>query len=471
MKNSNLSILKNIYYSVFANLITMLISVLLTILVPKFLSITDYSYWQLYIFYSSFVGFFHFGLIDGIYLRLGGENYSSIDHASLKSQFYLLMLFEIFVGSVICFILFRTNVPIDRMFVLFFTVISGIITIGRTFFLYIFQATNRIKEFSFLTRLDRYIYVVLVIIYIYSGNRNFVVLIAMDCFSKLISFVYNMYLCKDILKSKFTSIKTTSLEIIENISIGSKLMFGNIAGQLVIGIVRLSIEKKWNIEVFGKVSLTLSITTMFLTFITAIGIVLFPMLRRMDETRLRILYTRLDRIFLFFSFSLLLLYYPGRYILSIWLPQYKDSLYYMGLLFPMFIYEGKQILLVNTYLKAYRLEKVIFKSNTITLLSSLLISGATVFVFGNLKLTIFAILFLSTLRLLISEKELIQILNIKNYRFPIEQYIFPLAFSIYNIFMSMKSSIIIYSLMLFIYYIKKRGEVREDLLFFKNRIR
>ena len=53
------SILENITYTFIANIFTMLISVIMTLILPKFLGVTEYSYYQLYIFFISYVGFFH----------------------------------------------------------------------------------------------------------------------------------------------------------------------------------------------------------------------------------------------------------------------------------------------------------------------------------------------------------------------------------------------------------------------------
>ena len=63
------SVIKNLYYTVAANFVTLLISVLLNLFVPKLLGVKEYSYWQLYVFYSSYVGFLHLGWVDGIYLK------------------------------------------------------------------------------------------------------------------------------------------------------------------------------------------------------------------------------------------------------------------------------------------------------------------------------------------------------------------------------------------------------------------
>ena len=66
--------LKNISYTFSANIIILLISGVLTLVVPKLLGPEEYGYWQLYVFYMSYVGLFHLGWCDGVYLRYGGRN-------------------------------------------------------------------------------------------------------------------------------------------------------------------------------------------------------------------------------------------------------------------------------------------------------------------------------------------------------------------------------------------------------------
>ena len=45
----------------------------------KLIGVEKYGYWQLYLFYTSYVGFFQLGWNDGIYLRYGGEDYNNLD--------------------------------------------------------------------------------------------------------------------------------------------------------------------------------------------------------------------------------------------------------------------------------------------------------------------------------------------------------------------------------------------------------
>ncbi len=98
MNDKARNVMKNLYYTVAANFATLGISVLLNLFVPKLLGVTEYSYWQLYVFYSSYVGFLHFGWIDGIYLKIGGEEYDQLNKRDLGTQFWHLMIFELFLS-------------------------------------------------------------------------------------------------------------------------------------------------------------------------------------------------------------------------------------------------------------------------------------------------------------------------------------------------------------------------------------
>ena len=68
----------------------MLVSAILTVFVPKLLRITDYGFWQLFMFYQGYIGVFHLGWNDGIYLQIGGKKYEELNRKELFSQLILL---------------------------------------------------------------------------------------------------------------------------------------------------------------------------------------------------------------------------------------------------------------------------------------------------------------------------------------------------------------------------------------------
>ncbi len=397
------SILKNLNYTVSANFLVLGISIILNLFVPRYLGIKEYSYWQLYVFYTGYVGFFHFGWLDGIYLKIGGEEYEELDKKSLGTQFWYLVFFQLILAvSLLLYTVFFT-VSGSRTIIFISTALVLIITNCKTFILYIFQSTNRIKEYAQLSRNDRYLYIIGVFIYLYMGGRSFSTLIILDVVAKLVLTIWGMYKIVDIIFVKFINSRVIFSEIISNLKIGINLMVGNIASMLVMGITRLFVEQHWDIEVFGKLSFTLSLSNMFMTFINAIGVVMFPLLRRTDRGNLKRLYINLRNIFVPFTFAILLSYIPMKYLLNIWLPSYSQSMVFMGVLFPMVVYEGRMALLISTYLKTLRQEKVILIVNIATLLLSVLLSYFFVFILNNIYITVIGIIICIAFRSIFAE--------------------------------------------------------------------
>ncbi|RGW09624.1 hypothetical protein DWV91_12405, partial [Enterococcus asini] len=143
---------KNLNYTISANFLILGISVILNLVVPKFIGVKEYSFWQLYVFYSGYVGFFHLGWLEGIYLKIGGEEYENLNKKSLGTQFwYLVVLQSILAGLIIVYtnLFYKTS---DREFIFIFTALNLVVSNCKFFVLYILQATNRIKEYAQVSR-------------------------------------------------------------------------------------------------------------------------------------------------------------------------------------------------------------------------------------------------------------------------------------------------------------------------------
>lgn len=465
------SILENITYTFIANIFTMLISVIMTLILPKFLGVTEYSYYQLYIFFISYVGFFHFGWIDGIYLKIGGMEYDDLNKNSYVTQFWLLNIFEIIVAFVVSVFAVRFIKDVDKSFILVATSICGVITILRTYLLFILQSTNRIKEYAKYTRMDRFIYFVLVILFLFLGFDNYKFILYIDIFSKLVALILCIGQTKDIVFGKISIDKNIFLEIFDNISIGIKLMLANIASMLIIGVVRFGIQNNWNIQTFGKVSLTLNISNLLMTFINAVAVIMFPLLRREEESNLPKIYTMLRNTLMLFLYMMLIFYYPMKLILSAWLPQYVDSLRYMALLFPICIYESKMSMLVNTYLKSFRKEKYMLIINAIFLALSAVLTGVSVFMLNNLTLAILSIVFLLGFRCILGEIVLTKTMNISIYKDIILETALTLIFICSSWFIQNIFCLVIYICFYLIYVFIKRKEIKETMLIFSKFVR
>lgn len=404
---------KNLSFAFIANLLSIVISTVLILIVPKFVSILDYGYWQLYIFYCSFISYMSFGLTDGAYLRYGGYRYKDLHKPVFVSQYWFLVLLNVFINfSLATFYALNFTDP-NKSIVVFLTCLSGVLVVPRSLIVFMLQSTNRIKEYSITIILERVIYFILVILFLLFGIDEFQFLIISDVIGKLCSVIYACLISKELVFGKFESIKKSINEIWINISVGSKLLIANFASLLIIGIVRFFIESQWSIETFGKVSLALSISNMFMLFINSIGLILFPTLRRTSNDKLPVIYETMRTMIMVSLLGLLILYFPANIIFSSWLPQYAESFIYMVLLFPMCIFESKTQMLTNTYLKTLRKEKLMLLINLLTVVLSLGLTFINVFLIKNLNLTVLSITILLAFRSIIAELYIEKTLKIK----------------------------------------------------------
>lgn len=454
-----LSFIKNMSYTISSNLISLIVSTLVVLVVPKLIGVTEYGYWQLYLFYTSYVGFLHFGWNDGIYLRYGGENYRNLNKKLFYSQYISILFFQLIIGSFLFLIVNIFGQDPNRIFIFRMIAFSLVIINVRTFFLYVLQATNRIKEYAQITIIDRVIYIILMLILISLNIRDFKAMIIADVVSRFISLAYSLYTCKEITYNRITTYKLSFKETAININVGIKLMFANIAGNLIIGAVRFGIERTWDVTTFGKVSLTLSLSNMLMIFINAIGIIMFPILRRTNMEKLGGIYTTLRDFLMIFLLGILVLYYPLKTIMVMWLPQYAESLLYMALVFPIFIYEGKMALLINTYLKTLRREKVLLRINLISMALSLLMTYATTQIFNNLNIAIVTIVILLAIRSAMAEMYLSKELSIRVKKDIVLEVLLTIVFILSGWFVNSLMTMLIYGMTYIIYLLIKRKDI------------
>ncbi|MEC1771910.1 oligosaccharide flippase family protein [Schinkia azotoformans] len=459
MNNKVVNFIKNFSYALSSNLVTLLISTLIVLIVPKLIGVEEYGYFQLYIFYSSYVGFLHFGWNDGIYLRYGGKEYKDLNKKLFFSQFVMLGIFQFIIAGIIFFLSFYYIQDSNKIFIIQMTSLCLLFVNIRYMLLYILQATNRIKDYARSTMIDKIIYCCLVIITLLVGIRDYKLLVVSDLVGKVISLLFAIYYCKDIVFHNIKSFYFSISETAKNISVGIKLMFANIASMLILGVVRFGIERSWDVSTFGKVSLTLSVSNLMMLFINAVGIIMFPILRRTDKEKFPSLYILMRDFLMVLLLGVLIIYFPSKFILSQWLTSYKESLNYMALLFPMFVFEGKTALLINTFLKTLRKEKLMLKINLISLMLSLLISIITTLVLRNLDLAVLSIVILLAFRCVLAEIMLSKVLGISTHKNIFLELIVTLVFIVVGWFMNSLSGVVIYTITYILYLLIKRKDI------------
>lgn len=393
---------KNLIFSVTAQVVSLVASFILSFVVPKLIDEYQYSYWQTYMLYVGYVGVLHFGLLDGIVLRYSQYDYDELDKPRIRSQFQLLLAFTSVMTFAGCLVSAFLNDNVTREIVILVAV--GIITkniFGYTS--YTFQITNRITKYAVLVIAQRAAYALFVAVLLVCRVNDFYWYCIADLFGDVFGIALGAIFNRGMYFGRALPVAECFKEAWLNVSAGIMLMVANFSSMLIVGGAKMMIQWRWDELVFGQVSFSFSVSNLFLTFVTAISVVLFPSLKRMNEEELPNVYTKIRNGISPLLFFAMICYFPGCWILNIWLPNYADSLVYLGILLPLIIFSSKVGLLTNNYLKAYRKERLMLVINAAAVAIGMVVFAIGAYVLNDLEFVLYALVAVIMLRSVASE--------------------------------------------------------------------
>lgn len=404
-------IAKNLTLSLFAQIVSLSVNFILGFILPKFINEYQYAHWHTFLLYLGYVGILHFGLLDGLVLRYSQYDYEEIDKPRIRSQFIVLLglnsvafLILIIIGIISCGL--TKTIAILVAFGIF---TKNIFTYNS----YLFQITNRINKYALIVISQRLIYGIIVVLLIITKQQNFIWYCLADLAGDCAGIVLSLFSNNDLHFGKLLSFKEMLEEALLNISSGFLLMIANWSSMLLVSGSKMIIEWKWGALIFGQASFAFSVSQLFLMFVGAISVVLFPSLKRMNKDFLPSFYIEFRNMLMPLLFFGLLFYYPECWLLQKWLPNYSDSLIALGLLSPLFVYMSIVSLLTNNYLKAYRKEKALLLVNVISCVFAVVLYLISAYFFDSLTLLLLAVVFVIMLRSILSELLIAKLINIK----------------------------------------------------------
>lgn len=383
-------IAKNVMISVTVQGVSLLVSLISGFLIPKFIDEYQYACRELYLLYVGYVGLLHFGLLDGILLRYAQYDYEELDKTRLHSQLNILLgLLGVMAALAILFAVFFLD-GVTRTLVILVAVGSVTRNIA-TYNSYLFQITNQIGKYATLILVQRIVFGAGLLLLLLTGVGNFVWYCVLDLLCEVLIIVIAFFLSRDLYTGRSLPLTEGWREWAVNVSSGSMLLLANWSSMLLLGLAKMMIEWHFGKLAFGQAAFAFNVANMFLTFISAVSVVLFPSLKRMDTERLPKLYQTIRGMLSVIMCLMLLLYFPGRRILELFLPKYALGLAYLGTLLPMLLYSSKVNLLTNNYLKAYRKERLMLLVNVVSIAVAAVLFAVCVYAVDSLQATLIAV--------------------------------------------------------------------------------
>ena len=378
----------SLLYLIISNVLVLLIGIVSAFIVPRFITIDEFGYWQLFLLYSSYVGLMLFGYCDGIYLIHGGREKKKLDKRDFSSYFLILVVYSIAISILALIIVSIIDITTEYKILL-----NGIISIFllqgiNSYFILINQATGKFKLYSILNLLEKLLLAIFIIVMIIFDNINYNYLVSFAIVSKVIILFINIITSKEIVFNKPSFSKRIVNEVLTFIQIGLPLTLYGVVSMLMTGVGKLSVERNFDIGTFGVYAFAFSSMTIIVQIIISISLVLYPFLANTSDVNIRKVVKTAEQ----YSLTILVIVFASFYALYLiiikFLPNYNDSIKILVILFPMLLFQAKISSVYGVALKVKKKTKVMLGNAIMVLI--MLVVAAILGTILNLKSEYFA---------------------------------------------------------------------------------
>lgn len=447
-----------------SNIINMIAGILVGLLLPKIMGVTDYGYYKTFTLYAGYIGFFHFGMVDGILLIYGGKNYDELDKKSFSFYSKFLFVLELFLSIVIATagLLFLPN---ELKIIFFLLAFNLVCTNMVSYFQCISQITNRFTELSFRTIIQASL-TALSVILLWIINRvsgtllSYLSFTIIFCLIRFFLFVWYVATYKDIVFGNSISFKEGKKDAFHFMRCGIFLLVANLVSTLILNIDRQFVSLLYDVDTYAVYAFAYNLLGLITTAISAVSVVLYPTLKRSNVEDLQKNYQSLIDAILVVVFLSLIIYFPLIPFIESFLPKYYGSLEIFRIILPGLALSAPITLIMHNYYKTIGKNQLFFVKGIIILAISVIANFIAYYIFGTTVSISIASVVIMVLWFAVSETTLANFTKSKNVSTYI--YILLMIISFYMItvipvwWISMAAYIVIFA---FLTYLLKKNVV------------
>lgn len=335
-----------------ANIIGLVLTMLTSFVLPIFISVEQYGYWQLFIMYFGYLGFFVLGFNDGVHLNYAVYDYDEQLAAKFRTFKSFLTILTGIESIVLGAVLFCFTTDFDNIFYIFLLCIFNILPLAiNGLFSYMNQATMRFNEYAVGNIIGNIIFTIIMVVMLLCRIKQSLYYIIAYTITRYLVIGYHWYSSRMVFTITRCSFLSLKGEIINNFKYGFPLMIASVLQGTIILVSRLLIQGKFGIEAFSAYSFSLHTIVIAAQFIGAIATVFYPIMKRVDGSMLHQLYNSFDKIATIASAVLLVSYFAVVVIVKVVYVKYIEILDYLFWVYPLFIYNCKSNLLIINFFK------------------------------------------------------------------------------------------------------------------------
>lgn len=380
--NSNI---KGIFKVSSANIVALALSMLTSFVLPIFISVEEYGYWQLFVLYAGYAGFFVFGFNDGVHLNYAACEYNE----TLASKFrtftiFLSLLTSIeTIGLFVALMLFPSNNQ-TILYILLLCILNIFPQAIYGLFTYMNQSTLRFTEYAIGNIFDKILFAVFMVALLLFHVQDALIYIIVYTITRYMLIGYFWYSSRLVFTVKAYPIFSLRQEIVNNFRNGFPLMIATILqGTIIVGS-RLLVQAKFGIESFGAFSFSIHTIVIAAQFIGAVATVFYPIMKRANSHVLHIMYNSFDKISSLFSTVLLLSYFIVVVLINLVYTKYSVILNYLFWVYPLFIYTCKANILITNFYKVKNQPQKLIVINAFAILLHMIFALFAYYIFDSI---------------------------------------------------------------------------------------
>ncbi|RPA60678.1 hypothetical protein EF384_04330 [Aerococcus agrisoli] len=469
----NTKIFKNILTVISSNFLLLVLGLVMSFIIPLITSVENYAYWQLYLYYSGFVGFFMLGFNDGINIRYAGNNIDNLPK-NLFNLFFRVVITMGVVSAIICIaILLILPLEFNQKVTLLFVTINIIIFNIHGFCIHINQMTMRFKYYSIANIVEKLLFVISIPIF-FVLDSSYYWIILLNLFCRILAMSYNLWTVRNLIFNTGESLKVKDNidEIKENYKAGLPLMLASIFAMFMTTVPKIVVQNHFEIVEYGYFSFGYSTLNIAIQLISAMSVVFYPSLKNLDTNSYGKVYKEVKFGFLIISLFLLLIYYPINLIVSLVFTKYINVLQYLFLLFPIVIFQSFNSLITANFSRLKRLEKKYLYNNAFFLILNLSVTNTVAFFVHDIRVILVVSLICMTMWAFSGENYVEKSLGLgqKESKFIVPLLIFSIIiFILINYSFSLFSSLAMYLLYIFVIILIFRKHIKVMISRFINK--
>lgn len=350
---------KDLSLVIISNGVKLLSSILTVFFIPLIFSQQDYGFYKLFLLYISYVGIFHFGFLDGIYLHFAGSDYEELNKENFSMFTKFLFFFQLLIAFLVIALSFFMSK--DRQLIVLLVGVNLLVLNLTTYYQYISQVTQRFKEFAVRNIIYTIMNVALIGSFYLFDIKDYKLFIILTVLINVLLLIWYVYSYRDLTFGKSTKIKENHKIISYLFKIGIVLLFSNLVVMFFSSIPRQFVDLMYPVEIYPDIfsNFSFAYTLMGFTgvFMSAISLVLYPSLKKATTTEMKQSYNKFNAFVLSSVFLLISAFFPLSYIVEKFLPNYESSLEIFYILAPGIAISSAVTVVIHNYYKTLNKNK------------------------------------------------------------------------------------------------------------------